>query len=98
MPRKKTTPVDVDNQQTIDETVVEEQSTSVAKSLTGKVVGCEKLNVRISPVAGSKPVCVIDKDAVVAINEKDSTKDWYAVDVNPHTSGYCMKQFIAIEQ
>lgn len=97
MPRKKTTPVDVDNQQTIEENIVVEETPVVCPE-HGVVVNCMKLNVRKTPDAKSKIVCVIDKGFNVTINKDKSTDGWYAVDVNPHTSGYCMKQFIAIEQ
>lgn len=97
MGRKKTTPVDVENQQVIGETVTEGtvESTPV---LYGVVCKCERLNVRKEPAANSKVVRIIDKGTKVEIDEEKSTKDFYAVKVNPNTSGYCMKKFLAIEQ
>ena len=101
MGRKKTTPVDVENQQVIEETVVEQatdETVAPAPVLRGVVCKCDKLNVRKDPNTASKVVCVINKGTTVVINEEKSTKDFYAVDVNPHTSGYCMKKYLAIEQ
>lgn len=101
MGRKKTTPVDVENQQAIEETVVEqveEVEVAPAPALYGVVCKCERLNVRKKPDGDAIVLCVINKGTKVEINEEKSTKDFYAVDVNPHTSGYCMKKYLAIEQ
>ena len=97
MGRKKTTQVDVENQEVIAETPIEEEIESTP-ILTGVVCKCDKLNVRKEPNTTSKVVCVINKGTKVEINEGNSTKDFYAVKVNPTISGYCMKKFLAIEQ
>ena len=97
MGRKKTTPVDVENQQAIEETITEEV-VAPAPVLYGVVCKCERLNVRKDPNATSKVVRIINKGTKVEIDEGKSTKDFYAVRVNPNTSGYCMKKFLAIEQ
>ena len=101
MGRKKTTPVDTENQQAIGENVAEQTKevlVAPAPVLHGVVCKCDRLNVRKKPAADSAVVCIINKGTSVVINEEKSTKDFYAVDVNPHTSGYCMKKYLAIEQ
>lgn len=99
MGRKKTTPVDVENQQVIDETIEEQiEEVAVAPELRGVVCKCDRLNVRKKPNGDADVICVINKGTNVLINEEKSTKDFYAVEVNPHTSGYCMKKYLAIEQ
>ena len=106
MARKKTAPVDVDNQQAIDETAVEQTTTTTEekpeteknKVVYGVVANCSKLNVRAKPVPGSKVVHVINRGDRVTIDEKESTKDFYAVTVDSRVSGYCAKDYVTLEQ
>lgn len=70
----------------------------VAPVATGKVVDCGQLNVRRAPSLNATVVCVIERDTEVTIDEGKSNEEWYHVDVNPHTHGFCMKKYIAISQ
>lgn len=67
------------------------------KEVTGTVVDCEQLNVRVAPVAGATPVAVINKGAMVVIDESGSTDEWYKVYTEAGVDGYCMKQFIKVK-
>lgn len=67
----------------------------------GTVSGCVKLNVRNEPDVNSKVIAVIPNGTKVLIYPDKSTKDFYKVsnetgDVTFH--GYCMKQFITVNQ
>ena len=66
------------------------------KDVTGTVVDCEKLNVRVAPVAGSTPATIIDKGATVVIDKACSTEEWFKVYTEAGVEGYCMKQFIKV--
>lgn len=66
------------------------------KEVTGVVFDCEKLNIRVAPVAGSTPVTVVDKDTTVMIDMACSTDEWFKVYTATGVEGYCMRQFIKI--
>lgn len=65
------------------------------KPLTGKVMGCAKLNVRESANATANVLAVINEGSEVVINKIKSTVDFYAVCTAAGIEGYCMKKFIA---
>ena len=64
--------------------------------LIGVVTGCSKLYVRTEPNKDSKPLCIINQNAEVVINEK-TTGDFYKVCTSAGVEGYCMKKFISIK-
>lgn len=68
------------------------------KEVTGTVVDCEQLNVRVAPVAGATPVTVINKGTLVVIDEACSTEDWFKVYTEAGVEGYCMKQYIKLNK
>lgn len=85
----------------IEEIVVEpeekiEESVDVEAEpvVIGKVTDCIKLNVRRGAVITADVREVIKEGALVEINEKRSTDDWYRVRTESGTEGFCMKEYI----
>ena len=83
----------------IEEVVVEpEEKTKEAVEaepvVKGKVTDCIKLNVRKGALITSDIREVIEEGAIVEINEKRSTDDWYSVRTESGTKGFCMKEYI----
>lgn len=83
----------------IEEVVVEpEEKTKEAVEaepvVKGKVTDCIKLNVRKGALITSDIREVIEEGAIVEINEKRSTDDWYSVCTESGTKGFCMKEYI----
>ena len=83
----------------IKEVVVEpEEKTKEAVEaepvVKGKVTDCIKLNVRKGALITSDIREVIEEGAIVEINEKRSTDDWYSVCTESGTKGFCMKEYI----
>ena len=73
------------------------ESQPAATTKIGIVDGCDKLNVRQSPSADAKPIGQpLNKSAKVAIDEANSTDDFYKVYLSTGLVGYCMKEFIKI--
>ena len=69
----------------------------LATTKIGIVYGCDKLNVRQSPSADAKPIGQpLSKSAKVAIDEANSTDEFYKVYLSTGLVGYCMKEFIKI--
>lgn len=83
----------------IEEVVVEpeektEEEVEAEPVVKGKVTDCIKLNVRKGALITSDIREVIEEGAIVEINEKRSTDDWYSVCTESGTKGFCMKEYI----
>ena len=83
----------------IEEVVVEpeektEEAVEVEAVVKGKVTDCIKLNVRRGALITSDVREVIEEGAIVEINEKRSTDDWYSVRTESGINGFCMKEYI----
>lgn len=76
---------------------VEPAKVAKPKTVTGTVVNCAKLNVRVAPVAGAEVVTIIEADTKVMIDPRKSNDEWFSVSVDNGTegfNGYCMKKFV----
>ena len=71
-----------------------EEAVEVEAVVKGKVTDCIKLNVRRGALITSDVREVIEEGAIVEINEKRSTDDWYSVRTESGTKGFCMKEYI----
>lgn len=77
-----------------EEVVVEPEEKTEEPVVKGKVTDCIKLNVRRGALITSDIREVIEEGAIVEINEKRSTDDWYSVCTESGTKGFCMKEYI----
>ena len=89
----------VEQVEQIEEVVVkpEEKTEGAVEAepvVKGKVTDCIKLNVRKGALITSDIREVIEEGAIVEINEKRSTDDWYSVCTESGTKGFCMKEYI----
>lgn len=89
----------VEQVEQIEEVVVEpeektEEAVEAEPVVKGKVTDCIKLNVRKGALITSDIREVIEEGAIVEINEKRSTDDWYSVCTESGTKGFCMKEYI----
>ena len=64
----------------------------------GVVSGTKKLNVRAEPSLDSEIVCVLSKDSKVMIDLEQSTDDWFNVYTEAGLDGYCMSDYVTIEE
>ena len=71
---------------------------NVPFALMGNVTGCGKLNVRKRPAIDAAIACVLDCFAEVTVYEAESTDEFYKICTASGVEGYCMKQFIKIQQ
>lgn len=85
----------------IEEVIVEpEEKTEEAVEVEvepvvkGKVTDCIRLNIRRGALITSDIREVIEEGAIVEINEKRSTDDWYSVCTESGIKGFCMKEYI----
>lgn len=83
------------NQNTEEQTIVEQEQVATAIAQRGFVNGCVKLNVRTNPTIDSEVVCVINKNDEVIIEE--TFGDWYSVTTKDGDEGYCMTKFITVK-
>lgn len=82
-----------------EEEVIEPVEEVVEKVVTGTVVGCTKLNVRKeakkdADILGTIPV----KDKVTILSDKPVKGLFHKVRTATGLEGYCMKNYIKIEQ
>lgn len=63
---------------------------------SGKVINCDRLNVREKTNAKSKVLEVIERGAPVDVFTTESTNDWYKVTTRKGVVGYCMKEYITL--
>lgn len=83
------TPVDT------DEPVVAEKT---PKLVTGVVVGCQKLNVRMQMHIGAKILCELPVSSKVQVLADEKHDEWYHVFTESGIEGFCMKKYISIKQ
>lgn len=63
-------------------------------SVTGIVVDCAKLNVRVAPNALADVVCVLDAQSELEIDVSKSTDEWFKICTAIGAEGYCMRKYI----
>lgn len=70
----------------------------IGEPVIGHVVRCTKLNVRKDPNADAEVLGTISAGAEVMIDENESTDDFYNVCAASGFEGFCMKQFVEVEE
>lgn len=74
----------------------QEKNTNI---LYGIVTNCKQLNVRREAQKRADNVlCVISAGDVLEIHKDRSTNAWFYVTTADSIAGYCMKEFVAVEQ
>lgn len=95
------------SQKPADETAVVAEVTETVeapKPVYGVVSNCSRLNVRVAPNANAKVIAVINKGEKVEIIQKGSgttTKFYHVIcgkDKQVSFKGFCMRQYITVEQ
>lgn len=81
-----------------DQTVIPEVIDDLPKMLTGHVSGCKKLNVRELPTIAAKILCEITEGSELMIDSVDTTDSFYRVVLPSGLEGYCVKEFITINE
>ena len=67
--------------------------------LQGVVTNCKQLNVRREAQKRSDNVlCIVSAGDALTIEKDRSTNAWFYVTTADGVSGYCMKEFVAVEQ
>lgn len=64
---------------------------------TGIVTDCFKLNIRKEPDKNAMIVATVNILTKLKVNKEKSTNEWYYVIDEDGNSGYCVKQYIALE-
>ena len=66
--------------------------------LNGIVIDCDVLRVREEANFNSNVLCIIDKNTSVLILDENSSDTFYYIRTESGIEGYCMKQYIRIEE
>lgn len=80
-----------------EEPVKEVVAKPASKTVYGVVTGCSKLRIRKSASVSAPVLLEINAGTKVAIDKRQSHKDWYKVCTEDGADGFCMKQFITLE-
>lgn len=63
----------------------------------GHVANCDRLHVRAEATRASASLGIIDSTIELAIDESNSTEDFYKVTTSNGIEGYCVKDFVKID-
>lgn len=66
--------------------------------ITGIVSNCKKLHVRSDVSKQSVSITLINAGTEVKINTKKSTQAWYSVKTADGIEGFCMKEYITVQE
>ena len=83
------------DQNTEEQTTVEQEQVAATVMQKGFVNGCIKLNVRTNPTIDSEVVEIINESDEVTI--KDVVNEWYSVITKDGNEGYCMSKYITVK-
>lgn len=64
------------------------------KMVTGVIVDCAKLNVRVAPNIDADVECVLNVASEIEIDVFKSTDEWFHVCTAAGVEGYCMRKFV----
>lgn len=84
-----------------DTTVVEPEDTEPeVETAIGIVSGCKNLNIRKRPVVNPTNVlCIVPEGTpLIIIDPEKATKEWYKVELEDDTIGFCMKEFVTVNE
>lgn len=88
---------DVAEEQDISKDEVEDKVDEV-KTVTGRVSGCNALNIRANPILESKILAVVQSDTELLVDISGSTDTWLKVCTEVGIEGYCVRGYITIEE
>lgn len=80
------------------ETDVKVEEPEVKTETIGVVASCGRLNVRKNPNIKAEVVCEALIGSLLVIDLDKSTDDWFKVCTPAGVEGFCMKQFVEIQQ
>lgn len=91
---------DTNVEQVAEETVAEqpvvEEPVKKPTTVTGYVTECARLYVRKKPDVKADPVCIVNLNDALTVDEAKSKGDWYRVTTADNKYGYCMKKYVNI--
>lgn len=67
-------------------------------TILGTVSNCKRLNVRKAPSKDSYIVTEVSEDTQLMIDIEKSTNEWYSICTASGIEGFCMKDFITVNQ
>lgn len=101
---------EIKNEDTTDEEITEETTEETVDATEeteddimvafGTVVGCKNLNIRKRPVVNNSNVlCVVPAGTpLMVIDPEKATKEWYKVELENGDTGFCMKEFVSVNE
>ena len=84
--------------ETVVETPVEKVEEPIPVPVFGIVANCSKLNIRKEAKKEADAVTVVNAGSKLTIDLDCKNKKWYKVTTADGKNGYCMKEFVTIEE
>lgn len=94
----------VEEQEVIVEDAVEEQEAivedtpDVTKTVYGTVFKCSMVNIRKAPEKNAPVVATIRRNNTVTVDIDESTAEFYKIRTLTGIEGFCMREFIDIQE
>lgn len=63
----------------------------------GRVVDCSRLNIRKKPTVNAEVLTTVKKDSELILDLIKSNEKWFKVCTTSGVEGYCMKQYVTVE-
>lgn len=82
----------------LDDTEGIEEIGAAVEPKFGIVSNCKKLNIRVEPNIESEILCVVDAGDRLMIDPANSDEGWLNVFINAGIEGFCMKEYVEIEE
>lgn len=83
---------------TIENEIIEIEEVEEHITVLGTVSNCKRLNVRKAPSKDSYVVTEVSEDTQLMIDMEKSTNEWYSICTASGIEGFCMKDFITVNQ
>ena len=102
-PEVEETPVAPIDEEVVDEVVEEpetvvEETPEVQKTIYGTVVKCSMVNIRKNPEKNAPVVTTIRRNGTVIIDASESTAEFYKICTPSGIEGFCMREFIDVQE
>lgn len=77
--------------------IVDPEPETELEPIYGRVVDCSRLNIRKKPTVNAEVLTTVKKDSELILDLIKSNEKWFKVCTTSGVEGYCMKQYVTVE-
>lgn len=78
--------------------IIEVEEVEEHITILGTVSNCKRLNIRKAPSKDYYVVTEVSEDTQLMIDTEKSTNEWYSICTASGIEGFCMKDFVTVNQ